>query len=307
MTPRQLKYFVEIARTRSITTAASSLHIAQPALSHHIAAMEQELGVVLLERHARGVTLTPEGQRLLDRAASILRQMERLRDDVRDASTRARGPVSLCIAGSVAPAVAVPLLRSVAERFPEVRLHLSTGMSREALSLVEARRVELALLPTAFELSRLEAVPVFEECFCLFGHPRLFDGDTGPVRFRDIAAFPLVAPDREHDLRKLIERTALAQGCVLDVRFELNSPELMRALVRDGLGLAVMPRNAFPAAESQDVVAREIVEPPIERTQSLVRMVDHPLTPAAEAVRGALLDLIREMVEDGRLKARLLG
>jgi DNA-binding transcriptional LysR family regulator len=58
MTPRQLKYFVEIARTGSITTAASTLHIAQPALSHHIAAMEEELGVSLLERHARGVRPT---------------------------------------------------------------------------------------------------------------------------------------------------------------------------------------------------------------------------------------------------------
>ena len=68
ITHRQLKYFVEIARTGSITTAATTLRIAQPALSHHIAAIEEELGVTLFERHARGVRLTAEGQRLLERS-----------------------------------------------------------------------------------------------------------------------------------------------------------------------------------------------------------------------------------------------
>jgi len=306
MTPRQLKYFVEIARTGSITTAASALHIAQPALSHHIAAMEEELGVPLLERHARGVKLTAGGQRLLDRATSILRQMDRLRDDVRDASSEARGTVRLCIVGSVAPLLAAPLYRLLAERAPQVRLQLSTGMSREARALVEARRVDLALLPTAFELSRLEVIPLFEERFCLFGQQQLFDGDTGPIAFRAIETLPLVAPDREHDLRKLIERTALAQNCTLDVRHELDNPELLRQLVKEGLGYAIMPRNAFPTGDLQGLVAREIVEPAIERIQSLAWMVDHALTPAGEAVRAALLDLVAAMIADGRLQARLL-
>ncbi|MGE4337626.1 MAG: LysR family transcriptional regulator [Pigmentiphaga sp.] len=73
MTPRQLKYFVAIARCGSIATAASHLHIAQPSLSQHLAALEEELGVAVFERHARGVTLTVEGQRLLERATSLVR------------------------------------------------------------------------------------------------------------------------------------------------------------------------------------------------------------------------------------------
>lgn len=304
MTPRQLKYFVEIARTGSITTAAGTLHIAQPALSHHVAAMEEELGVALLVRHARGVTLTVEGRRLLDRAASILRQMDRLRDDVRDASTEARGTVSLCLVGSVAPVLAVPLFQRLAERLPEVRLQLMTGMSREAQALVEARRVDLALLPTAFELPRLEAVPAFVERFCLFGRSDRLDATAGPIAFGEIGDRPLVAPDREHDLRRIIERTALAQGCVLNVHHELNNPELLRALVQAGLGYAIMPRNAFPGAQALGIAARELADPVIERTQSLVSRIDHPLTPAGAAVRGLLQDLIADLIEDGTLAAR---
>lgn len=304
MTPRQLKYFVEIARSGSITTAAGVLHIAQPALSHHIAAMEEELGVPLLERHARGVKLTVQGQRLLDRATAILRQMDGLRDDVRDASTAARGTVRLCIVNSVAPLLAVPLFRLLEARTPEIRLELATGMSSEARALLEARRVDLALLPTGFELARLQAVPALEERFCLFGRPWLMPGDGDSIRFRDLRCLPLAAPDRAHDLRKLVEREALAQNCPLDVRYEINSAELLRLLVREGLALAVMPRNAFPPDEVQALAVREIVEPVMERTQSVAWVVDQALTPAGEAVRHLLLELIAGLIEDGTLIAR---
>ena len=307
MTPRQLRYFLEVAQAGSITAAAHALHIAQPALSQHIAAMEDELGVQLLQRAARGVKLTAEGRRLLDRAASILRQLDRLKDDVHAASSEPAGPVSLCLVGSVAPILAVPLFRALDARAPGIRLHLATGMSSEARAMLEARRVEMALLPTAFELSEFEALPVFEERFCLFGRKQLFAGEAqGPMAFRDIGERPLIAPDREHDLRKLIERAALDQKCPLNVRYELNSSVLLGRAVIEGLGFAVMPRNTFSAADARGLVAREIVEPVIERTQSLAWLSEQPLTPAAEVVKATLVDVVTTLVKQGALKARLL-
>ncbi len=307
MTPRQLRYFLEVAQAGSITAAAHALHIAQPALSQHIAAMEQELGVALLERAARGVKLTAEGRRLLDRAASILRQMDRLKDDVHAASSEPAGPVSLCLVGSVAPILAVPLFRALDARAPGIRLHLATGMSSEARAMLEARRVEMALLPTAFELSHFEALPVFEERFCLFGRKQLFAGEAqGPMAFRDIGERPLIAPDREHDLRKLIERAALDQKCTLNVRYELNSSVLLRRAVIEGLGFSVMPRNTFSAGDARGLVAREIVQPVIERTQSLAWLSEQPLTAAAEVVKATLVDVVTTLVKQGALKARLL-
>lgn len=306
MTPRQLKYFVEIARSGSITTAASTLHIAQPALSHHVAAMEEELGVTLLERHARGVKVTVEGQRLLERGAAILEQLDRLKDDVRTAGVEARGNVRLCVVGSVAQVLAVPLFRLLAERAPQVRLQLSTGMSREARAMLEARVVDLAMLPTASELTRLASIPAFEETFALFGLDLLFEAQDGPIAFSEIGDRPLIAPDRDHDLRKMVERTAVAQGSTLNVQYELNNFELYRRMLQDGLAFAIMPRNAFSDAETFGVLARDIVDPVLHRVQSVAWMIDQPLTPAVEAVRASLLELISGMVEEGTLKGRVL-
>ena len=307
MTPRQLKYFVEIARTGSITTAASTLHIAQPALSHHIAVMEQELGVALLQRHARGVRLTAEGQRLWERAASILRQMERLGDDVREAGQSPRGIVRACVAGALSSVLAVPLLQALRERAPQIQLQLTTVLSREAQFLVETRRVDLALLPTAFQITQLEAIPLFEEDFCLFGAPQHMPGSREPVAFRELCALPLVAPDREHDLRQLMERTALAQNCALNVLYEINQAELLRSLVYGGLAFAVLPRNAFAARDEASVAARDIVEPRLSRIQSLAWSLDQPLSAAGKLVREVVLELVAAMVADGRLKGRLLA
>lgn len=307
ITHRQLKYFVEIARSGNITTAASTLGIAQPALSHHIATIEEELGATLFDRHARGVKLTREGQRLFDRATSILGQLDRLKDDVLSAGNQPRGPVALCIAGAVAAVLAAPLYRQLEQRAPEVRLQLTTGMSTEARALVESRRVDLALMPTGFELPGLVAHPVFEEAFYLFGQRGLFGRTRKRIRFADIGMRPLVAPDRDHDLRKLIERSALSLNCPLNVRYELNSAELSRELVNDGLAFAIMPRNAYSAAAGGEVIAAEIVDPPLTRTQSIVWVADNPLTAAGEALRQVLVDVIAELVHVGTLKAKLLS
>ena len=125
------------------------------------------------------------------------------------------------------------------------------------------------------------------------------------IRFVDIGARPLVAPDRDHDLRKLIERTALSMNCTLNVRYELNSTELNRALVHDGLAFAVMPRNAYPNLDPRAVIAREIVEPTLTRTQSVVWVADNTLTPAGEAVRAALLEVSASLISQGALHAKL--
>ena len=131
--------------------------------------------------------------------------------------------------------------------------------------------------------------------------------DGAPVAFRELCALPLVAPDREHDLRQLMERTALAQNCALNVLYEINQAELSRSLVYGGLAFAVLPRNAFAARDEASVAARDIVEPRLSRIQSLAWSLDQPLTAAGKLVREVVLELVAAMVTDGRLKGRLLA
>jgi len=169
---------------------------------------------------------------------------------------------------------------------------------------VEARRVDLAILPVAFELPRLEVLPLFEERFHVIGSTSWLGTSNEPLRLKEVAELPLAAPDRDHDQRKLIERAALGQNCTLNVRYELNSPSLLHQVVRGGLACTIFARSSFAEQKGVELNRRELIEPSIERTQSLVWMAERPLTPASETVRDLLTQLISQLITDGSLQAR---
>lgn len=306
MTPRQLRYFVAIAKAGSISLAATRLHIAQPSLSQHMATMEEELGVPLFKRHARGVTLTPAGQRLFDRASAILRQLDHLPDEVAAVTGLPRGEVRLAMDGSIAAVVIVPLYQAMEARYPDVRVYVTSGLSHQMRQLVESRTVDLALMPNAFELPSLQSEPLYEERFCLFAARGSLPPHLRRIRFDDIGDRALVAADHQHDQRKLIERVANARKRNLNVRYEVNDADLTRAMVRGGLAQALLPRNAFAATDrGQTVQAVEVMAPVLRRIQSIAWPADRPLTPAADATRQCLHETVAGLIAERILHGRL--
>lgn len=306
VSPRQLRYFLVIARSGSISRASQQLHIAQPSLSQHMAALEEQLGVPLLERHARGVSLTPAGRRLFERASTILRQLELLPDEVAAMRGLPRGEVRLGLDGSIAAVIIAPLYRLVEASFPDVKVSVVTGLSSHIRQVVESRSVDLALMPNAFELPSLVSEPLYEEWFCLFGARGAFPPGRQSIRFDDIGERPLVAADHLHDQRRLIERVASARKQRLNVRYEVNDAEMTRALVRGGVAQAILPCNAFAATDSrQNVQAFKIVDPVLHRIQSIAWPAASPLIPAAEAVRQCLHDIVSRLIRDRVLRGKL--
>ncbi|NMK46354.1 LysR substrate-binding domain-containing protein [Achromobacter sp. Bel] len=304
MTPRQLRYFLEIARSGSLSLASSALRIAQPALSQHVAVLESELGVALFERHAKGVTLTAEGKRLQQRAASILDQLDSLKADVLGSTGKPRGPVRVCLARSLAQVVAAPLIRYVEQEYPDIRLLLSSALSSQVRAALETRQLDVALMPNAFELPGLSCKPVYEEGFSLFGLESMFERPGKTIAFAEIGSRPLVAPDRDHDLRRLVERTAVDLGCPLNVKYEINDPELNFALVRDGVAFAILPDSVGLelGLGTNTVGARRLLRPPIRRMQSIVRVAENAPGNAVLAVELALQNVLHTLVEDKVLR-----
>lgn len=307
MTLRQLRYFVEIARSRSVTQAAQALAIAQPALSGHIAALESELGVKLFERHSKGVELSEAGERLYRRALDLLASFDGLKREVSESDARPVGKVRLSIAGAIAGVVAAPLLRAVSERYPEIELSVTDGLSSEIQMQIESRAVDLGMMPGASELPGMHAQPLLEERFMYFGAPSLMRDEPEFPTFEEIARRPLAAPDRAHDLRKLIERVATSAGLTLDVRYELNSTALLIGVVKEGLAYAVLPYSACLDPVGSGALARRPIDcPQLARVQAIVWLRERPLTPAAAAVRDECARTVSQLVRDGKLEGRLV-
>lgn len=307
ITVRQLRYFVEIARSRSFSRAAQLLRVAQPALSQSIAALEDAFGSSLFERHARGVDLSSAGQRLYGPAVDLLERLDGLEDHVVGRQARPTGRVRLAISGSLSGVVIAPLLRTVATDYPGIELTVSEGMSSETRAQVESGLAHLGLLPSPSELQGIESQPILEERFMLFGRYDRMRRAPKQLDFAEVVRRPLAAPDGAHDLRKVIERAAHSIDCKLDVRYELNSPQMLIAVVKEGLAEAILPPSAcIEAVAAKAIAGRPIVSPELGRVQAIVWPRERPLSSAAAAIRGALVVIVTQLVEQGLLHGRLI-
>jgi DNA-binding transcriptional LysR family regulator len=173
---RQLKYFVAIARHGSFSKAANHLRIAQPALSQHVRNMEDELGLPLLHRLARGVVTTEAGERLLVRANAILSDFDALPDFVRGEAEAPAGPVHLGLPGTVSEILALPLIETALERYPLVQIRVAEAMSGFVLEWLRRGEIDLAVIYSEAPPSGVRTVPLLSEQLHLFAAPSLAEG-----------------------------------------------------------------------------------------------------------------------------------
>lgn len=306
MTPRQLRYFLEVAHRGNVTSAARALSIAQPALSQHIAALERELGARLFEREARGVKATAAGRRLAAHAELILRQIEEARRDVGGGADDApSGEVAVCLAAGFARVIGPLLLARAAESHPGIVLALSTRRGPEATRALEEGAIDLALIPNAIATGSLDVMPLFEEPLLLIGRTSLIGMGRAALRTERALSLPLVYPDRSHDVRKMVDRLGLELGVTPNIRFEHNSAEIMAGLIELGLACTVMSASPFASEIASGAFATRRISPPASRIVSVAWRRDRPMNPAIRAARELIIEVVTSRM--GVIGGRLLG
>jgi LysR family nitrogen assimilation transcriptional regulator len=143
---RQLKYFLAVADAGGFSKAAERVCVAQPALSAHVARLEEELGAPLFSRSSKGATLTQAGTVLVDHATDIFKRIRNTEDAVRHASDEVRGTVSLGLPATMSIVLAVPLLREIRTKWPGISLRLLEGHSGWLQEWLAAGRLDKAVL-----------------------------------------------------------------------------------------------------------------------------------------------------------------
>ena len=144
---RQLRYFIAIADAGVLSRAAETLNVAQSALSHHVAALETDLGVKLLERRPRGIALTAAGRRLYEHASAVLSALGKAEEDVRTYNEAATGPVCIGLSHTALSMVALDVMKAVRKNSPGVHLTVVEALSLLAPSLVVVKDAVLSYLP----------------------------------------------------------------------------------------------------------------------------------------------------------------
>jgi DNA-binding transcriptional LysR family regulator len=304
---RQLKYFVQIAESGNFSRAAEVLRIAQPSLSQQIKSLEEELGVKLLVRHARGVTATEHGQQLYDHARRILQELDHAKDAVRSQTSDPSGRVSVGLPTSACRGLSLPLFRVMAERLPNVTLHLVEAMTGYLDELIQAGRLDAALLYDHKAFEHVAWTEMMTEDLMLFVHKSSPIAKRKSVSFRKLFDFPIVLPGRPNVLRTVIEQLAARHDITPAVK-DCDSLPAIAKLVCNSNYMAIMPHFAFIDEMARgEMVAIPIVDPVPSWTLAVVVSQRTMNTRGSEAVARVLADLIADLVEQGTWRAKLRG
>ena len=274
-----MRYFSAIAEHRGFSKAAARLGIAQSALSRHMIGLEKELGVTLLERHARGVTLTESGALLLQRADRILEQVADARAEV---MAQARLPAGEAVIGTTSTTSRIlygPLAERFARDYPNVRLRFIEGIPYLLLEGLDTGRIDIAVMVDPEPQASLVLEKLVTEQVYLFAAPGGPKRPDGSCAIPDLAGLPLILLPRPAGSRVKLDRAAAEAGIMLEVRHEVANIDVVKDFVRRGLGLGLLPYSSIMA----DVAAGRYLATPVggvTLTRTLVRRADRAPSPA---------------------------
>jgi len=243
---RQLRYFLAVAEAGSFSRAAERLHVSQPPLSLHVKVLEEELGVRLLDRTNRGVSLTPAGQVFYDETRTVLRRLDQARVKAQHAGQGEVGTLSVGFVSIAGYGILPPALKRFRERFPKVDVQLHELTTDAQIREMRAGRLDLGIGLGPVDETDLTFEKVLRESLLLaapVGH-RLIPR-TGPVRLKALSNEHFIIPPRDiaPGLYDMIISLCRASGFTPKITQHARQMQTVVGLVASGMGLALVPAS----------------------------------------------------------------
>ncbi|MFE5792909.1 LysR substrate-binding domain-containing protein [Streptomyces sp. NPDC056503] len=242
----QLRAFLAVAEHLHFRDAAAAIGMSQPALSGAVSALEEALGVQLLERTTRKVLLSPAGERIAVRARVVLDAVAELMDEAEGARAPFTGVLRLGVIPTVAPYLLPTVLRLVHRRYPELDLQVHEEQTSSLLEGLAAGRLDLLLLAVPLGVPGVAELPLFDEDFVLVtaqGHPLAGRDDIPREALRELR---LLLLDEGHCLRDQALDVCREAGREDGAEVTTTAAGLstLVQLVAGGLGVTLLPRTA---------------------------------------------------------------
>lgn len=304
---RQLRYLVGVSEAGGVLPASKVLHIAQPALSQHIASLEEELGVALFVRSNKGMRLTEAGKTLVDHSRIVLADIERARTAVRNLGSRVSGEVVVGLPTTVALLATLPILQATRERYPDIRLTLVESHSGFLREWLQEGRLDLALLFQGPPDTGIEQRPMLQEQLALVTpvgqRPR-----SRSLGLKQLANMDLVLPSKGHGLRRIIDEVCAREHVSLRVVAEVDSLPNIKKAVQAGMASTILS----PGAVSDEVKAGQLAlvalnKPFISRQVTCATSLTRPVTKPAAAMIGVITEQVKSLVLEKIWPAQWIG
>lgn len=246
MTLARYRVFLAIVAEGNLTRAAETLHCTQSAVSHALASLEGEVGFPLLLRERGGVRLTDAGERLLPHLRTLLRDSERLEQEVAALHGLEAGTVRIGTFTSVSSRWLPGVLYVFQEAHPLLEIQLREGDYQEIEGWIADGSVDFGFvsLPTSRELEVRQLLQ--ERVFCIlpWGHPL---GGERRLSLRQLHGLPFIMPKWGEEMRRLLAAHQVAP-CI---KYEVTEDQAIIAMVEHGLGVSLLPEMVLPPGGSR--------------------------------------------------------
>lgn len=260
---KDLRYLVAVADTRHFGRAAERCFVSQPTLSTQLKKLEDYLGVQLIERQPKRVTLTAAGEQIVARARRILDASDEVVTLARTHRDPLAGALRIAMLPTIGPYLLPRVAREIRKALPRLDLRLYEYTTAAMLARLRAGEIDLGILALPVDLDGLEARELYEEVFTVAmpaDHPL---AKRAALRVSDIQDETLLLLEDGHCLRDQALAVCSRVGVHEKQDFRATSLETLRQMVATGAGITLLPELATLGAyrQARGVVVRPFVRP----------------------------------------------
>lgn len=241
---RQLEIIRAIAETGSFTAAGHKLHVSQSAISRQILLLEDELKEPVFLRVGRRIRITPAGEALLQLSHRVFQDLKDTFAGITDSQESLRGTVRVLGGMTVCLYVFPALLMELKRHHPEVDLKVMTGSSERCLRQLRSGAGDLALLTLPVDQPDLVNVPVLQEELLLVASPKHPIARKRKVVPQDLVRQQFVLFESGSNTRRAIDEFFVSARIEPQIVMETENVEIIKAMVRNNVGLSVIPYQA---------------------------------------------------------------
>ena len=296
MNIRDLEYLVALAEHKHFRRAADACHVSQPTLSGQIRKLEDELGIILLERTSRKVLFTQSGLLLVDQAKTVLREVKLLKEMASNQGKEMTGPLHVGVIPTIGPYLMPHIVPALQNAFPDLELFLYEAQTHQLLEQLETGRLDCAIVASVRETEPFIEVPLFKERMLLAvaeNHPWAKEQTIPMSMLKDHEMLML---DDGHCLRNQALGYCFTAGAKENSHFQATSLETLRNMVAANAGMTLMPELAVLSEGERGGVKYLPCQPEPSRDVILVYRPGSPLRARYERIAAAIANSVKSIL-----------
>ncbi len=240
-TLRQFEYLVAVADSQNFGRAAVACHVSQPTLSQQLRALEQRLGVTLIERNSSGAQLTPIGREITYRARRLIVEVKDISSLARRSGELVIGTLRLGVTPTLGPYLLQRIVAALHREQPDLRLYIREGIPEDQALELSRGSLDILLGPLPIVGDSLHVMPLFREQLAIVAAPNHPLSRLPELTLQDLEGAQVLSLESRHHLHRQVAAICLDLGMVLLRDYEGTSLDCVHQMAASGLGLAILP------------------------------------------------------------------